>query len=130
MVDEFQAQWVERVLGFRPPSAGKPDAAAALKRWQQARGPAIGQLRDLCAAVRQGNDPEANAAIILLQAIIKNLTPSPTTPQQVEELHRYISTDDIILEAEGPNGYGLTVALRTPLLGALADMKSAAETRV
>ena len=103
--------------------------ADALADWQAARATAMTSLRALEAAVRGMDVPERDRAVILLRAIQANLTEAPTTPRQVAELQRYIETDDIIAEAEDPNGFGITVALRQPLLAALAALRDAqAET--
>ncbi|HVB67308.1 MAG TPA: hypothetical protein VNE67_05555, partial [Acetobacteraceae bacterium] len=104
--------------------------ADALAGWQAARATAMTSLRALEAAVRRMDVPERDRAVILLRAIQANLTEAPTTPRQVAELQRYIETDDIIAEAEDPNGFGITVALRQPLLAALAVLRDAqAETK-
>lgn len=96
---------------------------AALKAWQDARATAIDALRRLDGAIRAAEDPEADKASILLQAIIKNLSPAPTDARAVAELERYLKTDDIITEAEMPNGFGIEVTLRAPLLAALAGLR-------
>ncbi|HIV71142.1 MAG TPA: hypothetical protein H9903_09440 [Candidatus Aquabacterium excrementipullorum] len=100
-------------------------AAQALASWAQARTTALGQLLALEKAIRGMNDPEGDAAIILVKAIQSQLTARPATRQAVVELERYIATDDIIDEAQGPNGFGLTVELRTPLLAALSQLRTA-----
>lgn len=99
--------------------------ADALAGWQAARATAMTSLRTLEAAVRRMDVPERDRAVILLRAIQANLTEAPTTPRQVAELQRYIETDDIVAEAEDPNGFGITVALRQPLLAALAGLRDA-----
>jgi hypothetical protein len=141
---DARAAWVERVLGVAvaraggsggtpreaPPTAtARPDPAHALAGWRTARATALDTLRALEAAVRRMDVPERDAAVILLRAIQANLTEAPTTPQQVAELQRYIETDDIVAEAEDPNGFGIAVDLRRPLLAALAGLRDAtAET--
>ncbi|RRS04808.1 hypothetical protein EIP75_07415 [Aquabacterium soli] len=97
----------------------------ALGGWTRARTAALAQLLALEKAIRGMNDPEGDAAIILVKAIQANLTARPATRQAVAELERYITTDDIIDEAQGPNGFGLTVELRRPLLAALTGLRSA-----
>lgn len=97
----------------------------ALGAWTQARIAVLGQLLALEKAIRGMKDPEGDAAIILVKAIQANLTARPDTRQAVAELERYISTDDIIDEAQGPNGFGLTVEIRTPLLAALSKVRAA-----
>ena len=69
--------------------------------------------------------PEADEAVILLRSIRANLTESPATPQQIEELRRYLEEDDVIDAAESPNGYGVELLLRDPLLDALDALEDA-----
>lgn len=114
--------WVARVLGVTFPGGG---AGSALAGWQQARGEAVAQLRKLGRAIRANDDPEAQPAIVLIEAIVKNLTVAPADRRAVAELVRYLKTDDIIGEAESKNGFGIDVSLREPLLRALAPLQAA-----
>ena len=122
MADAKQNAWMERVLGvaFGSDSGG----SGALAGWQRARADAVAQLRKLGRAIEAVDDPEAKPAIILIEAIVKNLTPQPSNRRAVAELNRYLSTDDIITEAEMPNGFGMKVVLREPLLRALVPLAS------
>jgi hypothetical protein len=116
--------WILRVLGYAiPESAG--DVTGAIRSWQVQRDEVVVQLRKLGRAIRAVKDPEADAAIVLIEAIVKNLTPRPETSAQVTELQRYLTTDQIIDEAELPNGFGLTVAIRAPLLPPLRALGAA-----
>ena len=74
--------------------------------------------------MRKSPHPKKDAAIILVRAIRANLTEAPGTPQQVDELERYLKTDAIIVAAETPNVFGIQIALRTPLLQALTAVRS------
>jgi hypothetical protein len=117
--------WIQRVLGIdvtaqKAAENGQIDGLAA---WQAARQIAIGSLKALESAYRGFDDPEVPQAIILLRAIQANLTETPATRQQVDQLRRYLEEDDIIEDAEEPNGFGVTVKLREPLLGALAQLR-------
>ena len=67
--------------------------------------------------------PRGDAAVVLLRSIQMNLTAKPRSQRDVSELERYLHGDDIITDAERPNGFGLTVQLRAPLLKALAALK-------
>lgn len=141
---DAKAAWLQRVLGVTAaPSIPARDSGMAggagtgptvspskrpgdaLAGWQAARAAAMTSLRALEAAVRKMDVPERDRAVILLRAIQANLTEAPTTPRQVAELQRYIETDDIVAEAEDPNGFGITVALRQPLLAAIAALRAA-----
>ena len=115
-----RAAWVARVLGVSVPAA---TASPALAAWRAARAAAIATLRALESAIRAMEVPQRDPAIILVRAIAANLTESPVTPAQQAALRRYLETDDIIAEAEDPNGFGITVRLRAPLLAALAGLE-------
>lgn len=119
--------WLRKVLGVELPSGdgGFPSPPTGMAAWQAARSEALASLKALENAFRAMKEPEVDAAIILLRAIQANLTAAPETPQQVAELEKYISSDDIIAEAEEPNGFGFKVELRRPLLAALASLKAA-----
>jgi hypothetical protein len=102
-------------------SAALPDTLAA---WQKARAAAITQLRNLGAAIKAAKDPEADQALIAIEAVAKNLTESPATAKSLQELERYIQTDEVVAEAELPNPFGVAISLRAPLIAALAALKT------
>ena len=106
------------------PPAPEPPSADSLAMWQTARAAAITRLRGIGAAIKAAKDPEADQALIVLEAVAKNLTESPATAQTVRELERYLETDEIVAEAELPNPFGPTLSLRAPLLAALAPLKA------
>jgi hypothetical protein len=112
------------VRALLEPAPSTNGAAPAMQAWKTARAAALEQLKQLTAAVKGSGDPEADAAIILLRAIQANLTAEPDTPQKIAELERYLQTDDIITEAEAPNGFGLRVELKAPLLASLRQLAS------
>ncbi len=125
---DSKAEWVARVLGYDPrtkPGEAGGGEPAGLAAWQAARAAALASIDALAAAFADFPHPEAPAAIILLRSIRANLTESPTTPAQIEELETYLKTDDIIGEAEEENGFGIKVELRAPLLAALARLRAA-----
>jgi hypothetical protein len=138
-----QITWVERVLGVAmldgdrgreqeseeaPPdfdtTPDQPPPETGMEQWAKARGRAIALLSALEAAFRDSGDPLSDRGIVLIRAIRANLTERPETPQQLIELVKYIADDDVITEAEVPNGFGITVELRKPLLTALASVRS------
>jgi hypothetical protein len=106
--------------GAAKPASGN---GAAMAGWKAAREKAVTSLKALAAAVDKLDYVDAPEAVILLRSIASNLTAEPSTPQQVAELRRYLETDDIIEEAEEPNGFGMQIALREPLLAALAGLE-------
>jgi len=99
------------------PQAQTP--GGGLAAWQAAREKVVVQLRALSQAIVEAKDPDARRGVILLQSIIKNLTAKPESKQQVQELRRYLQTDEVIEDAESPNPFGLTIDLKQPLLSAL-----------
>jgi hypothetical protein len=105
------------------PAQGEP-SADALAAWQAAREAVVVDIRKAAAAIAATRDPHATAAIIELQAIIKNLTAKPQTPQAVAELERYLKTDDIITHAEDIPRWVATLRIREPLLGALKRLQA------
>ncbi len=119
---DAQAAWVLRVLGIVVSGA---DPVAGMEAWRSARSAALASLKALEGAFRAMDEPEVDSAVILLRAIASNLTERPKTRRQVDELRRYIETDDIIDDAEEPNGFGITVLLREPLLAALDQLHPA-----
>lgn len=95
----------------------------AMAVWQSARNQAIAALKQLEAKIRAMEDPESDAAIILVKAIQANLTANPATLQQAAELERYLKTDSAVADAEAPNGFGIAIDIRRPLLEALGKLK-------
>jgi hypothetical protein len=137
---EEKAAWLERVLGLRPsgpasapaappqdqPRARDPNGPPALTgmaAWAAARAEAVAAIKVAELAVRNYQHPDSDIAMIELRAIRANLTPEPTTPQQIAELEQYLRTDDVVADAEGENGLGIALRLREPLLAALAGLR-------
>jgi hypothetical protein len=109
-----------------PANASKaPGLSAALALWTTERGKVIKDLQTLQGHITGMNHPDGDAAIILVKAILANLSTRPETAQSVAELERYITTDEIISEAEGPNGFGIKIDIRSGLLPALAAIRAA-----
>jgi hypothetical protein len=126
---DAQAEWIERVLGFRieetqAGSAGESSPVKGIAAWTQARAEAVRALTEVESAIRAMQDPDGDEAIIELRSIRANLTVAPATLQQVAELENYLQNDAVIDDAEIPNGFGITVSLRAPLLAALASLKA------
>jgi hypothetical protein len=125
-IDEAKAAWVARVLGWSPDATPpQNDPADAMAGWSTARATALASLKAMENAYRGMQHTLSDSAVILLRAIEANLTAEPATPAQVKELENYLTGDRIIAEAETPNGFGIEVALRKPLLAALDGLKRA-----
>jgi hypothetical protein len=127
-----QNEWLQRVLGVGGPSSSSVSTATesdddqlqnALAGWTKVRTKAIGSLRALEGAIRGMNHPAGDKAIILVKAITANLTETPDTKNRITDLRNYLQNDRIIEEAEEPNGFGINVDLREPLLEALEEVE-------
>ena len=70
--------------------------------------------RTLAAAKHAGSAK----AIIEVNAVMKNLTAVPASPQQVRELERYLGQDDVVHDI-----CELDRDIRTPLLKALVQLR-------
>jgi len=121
-----QDAWVLRVLGVETkadPQVASAAPSRAAEQWETAREMVLATLNDLESSIRSMNDPLGNDAIILVKAIAANLTAAPRTPQQIDELKRYLQHDTIINDAESENGFGIKVEIRAPLMSALLAME-------
>jgi hypothetical protein len=134
-IEDQKRVWLARVLGVRlgaerdprmdgPPDNGSPETNLedAMADWRRARARVSSPLRRLSKAIAATGESDADRLVILLQAIIKNLSAEPACLSAVVELDRYLRTDDIIEDAETPNPFGIDVAIRAPLLEALAQL--------
>ena len=124
-----QSAWLGRTFGVTFSGAEASDrderVAWAQAGWAAARTTALASLKQLEAAIRALKDPQSDPAIILVRAIMANLTEVPSTKAAVGELRRYLESDPIIGDAEMPNGFGVKVRLRAPLCARLDDLDSA-----
>jgi hypothetical protein len=89
-----------------------------LRAWTAARGDAVTKLKALAGEIAASKDHDAGPAIILVNAIIKNLTAAPTTLQQVVALEDYLTKDEVVADA------CIAHNIRDPLLSALAACKA------
>jgi hypothetical protein len=117
------------VAGSHAGDAGSGDSRAAavkaaLTDWQTARGAAIAKLQELANAIKGYDHPESGQAFAKCRAVQSNLTAKPETLQSVSELEEYLDSDQVVATVEEPNGFGITVALRKPLLDALSKLKA------
>jgi hypothetical protein len=111
--------WVLKVLGHDFQAAGGGGLKQAQAQWTQRRSAVVADLAALEKAIRGMEHPRADDAIILVKAISANLTVAPDSKRSVAELRRYLETDSIIDDAEMPNGFGIDVKIRAPLMPAL-----------
>lgn len=107
--------------GGRPKlaSTGEGPAPDALARWRTERQAVVMQLRALAARASQSRHVKAKEAFIELQAVVKNLGADPRTLQQIDALERWLRDDVVVGDIDD-----LAVAIRSPLLAALADVRA------
>jgi hypothetical protein len=98
------------------------DLAGALGNYVAGRAQVIAQLNRLAAAIEATGHAQAQAALIEIKAVRANLTARPDTPAAVQELERYLETDDVVADVDGPNPYGIEVRLQETLLPAVYDL--------
>nr|WP_316643653.1 hypothetical protein [uncultured Roseateles sp.] len=103
-----------------PGEGGDAAFEVALDGWRSARGAAVAKLKALAKEVADAKLPDSATAIIQMSAVLKNLTAEPRTAQQVSELMRYVSEDDIVLDVCEIDG-----DIRTPMVKALQAMQRA-----
>ena len=95
-----------------------------MKAWWSARASSIDQLKALEEAIRASRHADADRAVVIIRAIRANLTETPRTTEQINELRDFIGHDDIFPAIETPNVFGVHVNIRAPLLNALASVKA------
>jgi hypothetical protein len=89
-----------------------------LTDWVAARAAAVNLLRALAKRVAAARHPESAKSLIELNAVIRQLTPEPGTSQQVKELERYLTQDDVVADI-----CDYAFDLRKDLLPALTSLK-------
>lgn len=99
-----------------------PDPAAALANYQAARAKVMAQLSRLAAAIKASGHGQADAALIEIKAVQANLTAKPDTLKAAQELERYLETDDVVADVDGPNPFGIEVDLQETMLPAVYDL--------
>jgi len=102
--------------------AGAGPSRDGLKAWQAARSSVLGPLKDVAATLKGSKHPEAVQAQVELGAIVKQIKGDPATLQQVLELERWLQQDQIVADV-----CELAFDLRTPLLGALSELRAELE---
>lgn len=115
---------VDSLKGVKKEARGGVDPKAAIAAWQAARNQAIAPLKQLIAEIQAMADADGDAAISLVEDIQAKLNVSPATLEQAAAFERYLKTDTAITDAESPNGFGVTINIRKPLLEALTKLKS------
>lgn len=112
---------IEGLLGNKGGGGGDaPGKEAALQAWKTRRAAAVASLKAVATQVANAKHASSAKAIIELQAVIKNLTEAPSTVQQVTELERWLKDDDVVTDV-----CELAEDIRTPLLGALTELRGA-----
>lgn len=101
------------------PAAGPKAQDDAMSRWAAQRTSAIAALKAVATRIASAKHPKSAKAILEIQAVIKNLTAAPSTPQQVTDLQNYLGSDDVVHDV-----CEMAQDIRTPLLGALSDLRA------
>ena len=99
------------------------DLEAALAAWKKARSRVFGSLKELGRTVVTIQDPEAKEALIMLKAVQANISEKPDSLRKIQELERYVTTDDVVAEIQEPNPFGIEVDITDPLMNALGTIK-------
>ncbi len=90
-----------------------------MAEWNARLKDVITTLKAVGRALR-GMEPHfAEPAIVELLSLMANLASIPDTARKVDELARYLETDDIMDDIEEPNGFGIEVRVRGELLPVL-----------
>ncbi len=118
---------LEKLLAAAAPRAPAGVAAdtadpEGLEHWQKVRAGVIAQLKDIAKHIATARHADSSAALIELNAVIKQLTERPTTTQQVAALERYLGQDEVVAEV-----CEFAFDLRTPLLNAIDRLKAGLE---
>lgn len=121
---------LEKLLAIPVPGAGASSGNAALDKalegWRKARADVLLQLKDVVADLKEdiGADPDdklAKEAELEVNAVMRQLTAEPRSLQQVNELTRWVTQDDVVTDVDAHFGGNV----REPLAQALEALKSA-----
>jgi hypothetical protein len=144
MADATQRAWVNKVLavtlspatlganvssaaagaaGSRDEQGEEHEREVAVRRWNIACTDAVSQLESLTAAIRASGHARAHEAALMVTEVIKKLGTRPTTIEVLSDLEDYLIVEDVITSVERPNGFGIKVEIRKPLLAAVAGMR-------
>jgi hypothetical protein len=110
---------LDKLLAGAEAAAAEP---AGLPAWQAARNDAVESVKAIAKEIAAARHAESAAALVQLKAVVSQLTPRPTSLQQVAELERYLGQDEVVAEI-----CEFASDIRTPLLGALARLKRTLE---
>jgi hypothetical protein len=90
------------LIGKGPSDGVTTLPAEALQAWTTARNDVVNQIRATAKAMAVTMPADAKSAIIELESIIKNLTPTPANARSIAELRNYVEHDDVITSTENP----------------------------
>ena len=85
--------------------------------WKTRRAAVVDSLKSVAGKIAAAKHANSTKAILEIQAVMKNITAEPATLQQVTELRRWLSTDDVVNDV-----CELAADVRTPLLVPLERM--------
>jgi len=97
--------------------AKKPELEKLMADWKTRRAAAVDSLKSVAGKIAAAKHASSTKAILEIQAVMKNITAEPATLQQVTELRKWLSTDDVVNDV-----CELAADVRTPLLVPLERM--------
>jgi hypothetical protein len=98
------------------------DLPTALGNYQAARAQVVAQLDRLAAAVKASQHASRDKALMEIKAVRANLTAKPDSLNAAQALEHYLETDDVVADVDGPNPYGIAVALQQTMLPAVYEL--------
>ena len=101
--------------------AGGGDRSPAMAQWTVDRTAALATLRSVAEKIAAAKHARSGKAILEIQSVIKNLTPEPSTMQQITALQNWLGSDDVVNDV-----CELAKDFRTPLLKALTGLRAQA----
>jgi len=96
-LDEIEVLLERGTSGIDAPAEEDVDAGA-MSAWMAERAGAIARLKAVAARIGAARHASSSKALVEINAVIKNLTASPSSLQQVAELQRYLGTDDVVAD--------------------------------
>ena len=94
------------------------ERADAMQQWKAQRAVAITSLKSMASKIAAAKHPSSGKAIVEIQSVVKNLTAEPASGQQVVELERWLTTDQVVADV-----CELVEDIRTPLGSALEGLR-------
>lgn len=114
LLDEIAA-----ALSVEGAGPARPGKESLLAGWNAVRADVLTRLRGIAKEIAAARHAQSTQAVIEINAVIKNITAEPDSPQKIAELRRYLEQDDVVQDVSE-----LASDVRTPLLKALARLEA------